>query len=170
VIPSIDGAVIAILLLATVRGISIGLIREGFSLAALAAAVLAARFATPSAARWLETWSDGRVVPELAPWVAGTAVAIVSIMLVAAVGRLIRRGAQLAGLAWADRLGGAALGAAEGGLVAALILTGALWALGREHPALARSRSLETYDRLQELALRHADRLPDVAAPGRWNP
>jgi len=170
VITALDGAVLTILAVAIVRGVVIGLIREGFSLGALAAAVFATRLATPTAARWLETWSEGRVDPVLAPWIAGSAIAIASILFVAVLGRLLQRGARLAGLGWADRLGGAALGAAEGALVAVLVLTGSLWVLGRSHPALASSRSLAAYDELKGAVARNADRLPPVAAPGSWQP
>jgi uncharacterized membrane protein required for colicin V production len=170
VITAIDVAVLAILAVAVARGTLIGLIREGFSLAALAAAVFATRLATPAAASWLEAWSQGRIGAELALWLAGAVIAIASVCVVAGVGALLRRGARLAGLGWADRLGGAALGAAEGALVAVLLMTGSLWLLGRSHPTLASSRSLAAYEQLQGVVARNADRLPPVAAPGSWAP
>ncbi len=55
----LDGVILAVLLVAVARGIWTGLIREAFSVAALAAALVAARFFTTPAAAWLtETTGD----------------------------------------------------------------------------------------------------------------
>ena len=48
---SLDGIILAILIIAMARGLFIGLVRESFSIAALAAAVLAARYGTEMACR-----------------------------------------------------------------------------------------------------------------------
>jgi len=91
---------------------------------------------------------------------------VAAVLAVAALARRWgRRGAAAAGLTWADRLGGGALGAAEGALVAALLLLGAGWILGRSHPLLEESRSVAVLERLQT-AVRDAEApLPPVAAP-----
>ena len=52
-ISAVDVAALAILGLAVLRGLWIGLIREVFSLAGLAAAAVAVRFGTVPAADWL---------------------------------------------------------------------------------------------------------------------
>ena len=163
-----DGAMLAVLLVAIARGLHIGLIREGFSIAALGAAVLATRYGTAPAADWLRATTGGEIGATAAPWLMGAVIAIASVGLVSLLGRLIRRGARFAGLDWADRLGGGALGAAEGAVVAMLIVLVSTWTVGREHPVVASSKSLEAYDLVLTFVDDHADKLPDVAAPGRW--
>jgi len=167
-ITPLDGAVLAVLLIALGRGLLIGLIREGFSLAALAAAVLVTRHATPAAAAWLERVTGGQIGSIVAPWIAGAVIVLASGALVALIGRWLRRGVREAGLGWADRLGGAALGTAEGVVVAMLIVFAASWMLGREAPSVADSRSLAAYDQIRTLMRDHRDELPQVAAPGAW--
>ena len=87
---------------------------------------------------------------------------------VGTLGNLVRRGARFAGLGLVDRMGGAALGAAEGFLVGMLIVLGATLVIGREHPVVEQSRSLEAYDTVRALVDAQNDDLPDVAAPGKW--
>ncbi len=163
-----DGAVLAVLLVAVARGLYIGLIREGFSIAALGAAVLATRYGTAPAADWLQRTTGGEIGPAAAPWLMGAAIAIGTVGLFSLAAKLMRRGARFAGLDWADRLGGAALGAAEGALVSMLIVLASTWLIGRDHPVVASSRSLEAYDVVRSFVDDHADELPSVAAPGRW--
>jgi membrane protein required for colicin V production len=146
---ALDGAVAAILLLAAARGLARGLIREVFSIAALAAAVLAVRWFAAPAAAWLDAASEGRIGPAAAPWVAGALLAIGAIAVVAIAGRALRSGARAAGLGLADRLGGGAVGALEGALVAALLLIGAVSLLGPESEALRGSRSYRAFTDLQ---------------------
>ncbi|MBW2273906.1 MAG: CvpA family protein [Deltaproteobacteria bacterium] len=161
----VDAAALAILLIAVLRGAWIGLIREGFSIAALTAAVFAIRFANTPAAEWLTRVTRGQIGQAAAPWLTGFVILVATVLAVAFVGRLLRRGAHFAGLGWADRLGGGALGAAEGALVAGIIVMGIVWVVGRDHPALGDSRSLEALDRVAAYVSEHADQLPDVAAP-----
>lgn len=164
-----DGVIIALLLLAVCRGIYIGLIREGFSIAALGAAVLATRYGTTPAASWLHEATQGEIGPTAAPWLMGAAIAVATVAIVSLLGRLIKRGVSFAGLRWADRLGGAALGAADGILVAMLVVLGSTFVVGREHPIVASSRSLEAYDSIRSFVDDRADELPSVASPGRWD-
>jgi len=156
-------------LIAVLRGVYIGLIRESFSIAALGAAVLAARYATEPMAGWLVDVTGGEIGQGLAPWISGAMIAMATVVGVSLLGRMIRRGARFAGLGWADRLGGAALGAAEGILVAILIVLGATLVMGRQHPAVAPSKSLRAFDEVQSFVASNRDRipnsLPSVAAP-----
>jgi len=163
----LDGVVLAILLVALARGFYIGLIREGFSIAALTGGFLAVRYFTGPVAIWLVDTTKGEIGQGAAPWVAGALVAIASAGMIAFVGRWLRRGVKAVGLGWADRLGGTALGAAEGVLVAALLVLAATWWLGNQHPAVADSRSVVAYHELQGFVRDHAASLPDVAAPLR---
>jgi len=106
---SLDGIVLAILIIAMARGVFIGLVREGFSIAALAAAVLAARYGTDFAGPWLHSLAPSRLNPEVAYWIAGSLIAIATVLVVALAGRILRKGVRFVGLGWADRVGGAAL-------------------------------------------------------------
>ena len=135
----LDGLVLALFLLTTARGLAIGLIREGFSIAALAGACIAvATFRVP-AAQWLHTSFDPAVPESAAPWIAGAAIAVITIAVVGLAGRIVRRGARAVGLGWADRVAGGALGAAEGFLLSMLVVVGALWLLGRDSPTISNS-------------------------------
>ena len=159
----VDLVVAAILMVALLRGVFLGLIREAFSIAALGAAIVCVRAFNGTAAAALADFTGMSDV--LAPWLTGAALAAVTIALVAMVGRGIRRGAQAAGLGWADRAGGAALGFTEGALVASLLLLVAIALVGRDHEFIEASRSLDAFDRLATL-VDGAD-LPAVAAPPR---
>jgi uncharacterized membrane protein required for colicin V production len=165
----LDGVILAVLLVAIARGIFTGLIREAFSVAALAGALIAARFFTAPAAAWLTDATSGQIGSVAAPWIMGALIVIGSVGVIATLGRLLRRGAQLAGLSWADRLGGAAIGAAEGALVALVIVLASTWTVGRDHPAVADSRSLAAYDEVTKFVDERGDELPKVAAPGKWD-
>ena len=76
---------------------------------------------------------------------------------------MLRQGVRAAGLSWADRAGGAVLGAAEGALVVAVGVLIASMALGRDHSSIRNSRSLEALERL-EVVVQEGD-FPNVAAP-----
>jgi membrane protein required for colicin V production len=165
---SLDGIVLAILMIAMARGVFIGLVRESFSIAALAAAVLAARYGTTFASEWLHTVSQGAIGSEVAFWVAGSLIAIITVLVVAMVGRVIRKGVRVAGLGWADRIGGAALGLSEGLIIGLLLVVGASWALGRDHPSVEQSRSLEAYEIVRHYFAERGQEFPDVASPGDW--
>jgi uncharacterized membrane protein required for colicin V production len=164
----LDGAVLGVLVIAMLRGLFIGLIREGFSIASVAAGVLAARIFTAPAAELLVELSEGEISAGVAPWIMGTVLAITTIAVVALIGRVLRRGARLVGLSWADRIGGAALGTVEGVVVAMVVVLGASWIVGRAHPQIAASRSLEAYDIVRTFVDENRGTLPDVAAPADW--
>ena len=90
------------------------------------------------------------------------------LLLVAMAGRVLRKGVHFAGLGWADRLGGAALGTAEGLILGLLLVVGATWVLGKNDPAVAHSKSLEAYEVVRSYFSERGQELPDVATPGEW--
>ena len=65
-IQPLDIAATAIIVAATLRGLFVGLVREGFSLAALGAAYLAVQLFTPPATEWVLEVSNGDVGPNIA--------------------------------------------------------------------------------------------------------
>ncbi|MEB2344058.1 MAG: CvpA family protein [Deltaproteobacteria bacterium] len=143
----VDLAAAAILVAAIVRGLWIGLVREAFSLAALACAVFAVRrFAEPIAGDLAASY---QLDPLLATAIAGAGVAVAAILLVAAVGFVIRRLIRASGLGLVDRVGGAVLGACEGALFVALILFGIITVTGRNDPLIAGTRSLAAFEALE---------------------
>lgn len=164
-IRSVDLVVAAILGVAVLRGLFLGLIREAFSIGALAAACVAVRLWDAPVAGFLTRVTGGEVGETAAPWVAGALLAAGAIAAAALVGRVVHRGARAAGLGWADRAGGAALGFAEGALVAGVLLVVAIAALGRGHALLAGSRSLDALERVEQIAAERDPRTSDVAAP-----
>jgi uncharacterized membrane protein required for colicin V production len=165
--PLIDLIVFGVLLIAVVRGLWIGLIREGLSLVAIGAATIVTRLAVgPTAARLTE-WTGGEISGRTALWIAGVLLVIATILAVGMLSRLLRRGASFAGLGWADRLGGGALGAAEGAVVSAILVVLALWLVGDDHPVTQGARSVALVEQLQ--TMRDQGELPDVAAPGEWH-
>jgi membrane protein required for colicin V production len=143
----IDLAAAGILAAAILRGVWIGLVREAFSLAALACAVFAVRrFAEPLAGDIAGSYD---LDPLLATAIAGAAVAVGTILLVAIVGFAIRRAVRASGLGLADRIGGAVLGACEGALFVALLLFGIITVTGRTDPLIAETRSLAAFEALE---------------------
>ena len=167
-ISPLDATVVAILIVAALRGLSLGLIREGFSVAALGGAFVAVRYLTSPAAARLQELTDGQVSPGMAPWIAGSLIALATIGLVVTLGRILRRGTRWAGLGWADRIAGAVLGAAEGALVATVVLVGTTWVVGRDHPVVASARSVAAFEQVRALVQAQSTSLPDVAAPRDW--
>ena len=167
---TLDGLVLAILTIAIVRGIWIGLIREGFSIAALGGGLLAVRYATPPTASFIESASRGEVGPTAAIWIAGAAIGISVVLAIGAIGKLLRRGAHSVGLGWADRIAGGFIGAAEGALAAGVILVGTTWVLGSNSSIVENSKSIEVLEGLQDYVAEHEDELPAVASPGKWLP
>jgi membrane protein required for colicin V production len=161
----IDLLALSLLGIAVLRGFFLGLIREAFSLAAIAAAWIAARWFAGPAGAWLQAASDGRVGELMAPWIAGAGVAIAAAVAVAMVGRVVRTGARAVGLGLIDRTGGALLGAAEGSLVIALLLLLGTTLLGRDHPLFQETRTLAAFERAEAVA--GGVRETDVAAPPR---
>jgi membrane protein required for colicin V production len=164
-LPAVDVAVLAILAVAAFRGLVLGLVRETFSLGSIGVAYLAVVLYADRVASWIERDTEGQVGSLVAPWVAGGAIVAAAVAGSVLLGRLAKRAARLAGLGWIDRAGGAALGSAEGLLVVGILLSTAAAVLGREHPALARSRSYAALSQLQQVAGSGEWSLPDVAAP-----
>ena len=164
----LDLVCLVILALAIVRGLMRGLLRETFSIASLAAACMAVMLFYGDAAEWLLRVTQGRIGEISAPWIGGALLGIVTIGCITLLGRLLRRGAKFAGLGWADRTGGALLGSAEGVLVGAVIVSLLGYAIGRDHPLLVQSRSLDALEQLERIAqtgeLPQID-LPDIELP-----
>jgi membrane protein required for colicin V production len=162
---SLDLVVATVVAVAAVRGLLLGLVREAFSLGALAAAVLSMRFLTAPATKALHPFLPERVPPLVAKVGCAILVALVGVALVAILGRLVHRGVRAAGLGFADRIAGAGLGAAEGLLVVSLGLAVLGAAIGRDHPALAASQAYAYFDRAQRALAGESAPPHDVAAP-----
>jgi membrane protein required for colicin V production len=139
----IDVAALAVLGLAILRGLWIGIVREAFSLAALAAAIFAFRALREPVAEEIAMRTHWD--PLVATAAAGGAVVIAALLFVTLVGAIVRRIVSGAGLSFVDRLGGAAIGAAEGALLVGLALFGATELLGTKDPLLAGSRAVEMF-------------------------
>ena len=165
---TLDAVVLAVLGIAIARGLWIGLIREGFSIAALGGSLLAVRYGTPPLGAWIENVSGGDLGPTACAWIAGAALGLGTIVLLGTAGKMLRKGVSAVGLGWADRIGGGALGAAEGALAAGVILVLATWAVGHDSPLIENSRSIEVLDDLQDYLAEHRAELPSVAAPPDW--
>jgi len=166
----IDAAALLVLALALLRGLAIGMVREAFSVAALAAACLAVRFGSEPAAAWLR----GNALPELGPLgaqiLAGAVVGLAALIAVATLGSLVRRSVHGVGLGFADRVAGAAIGAAEGALVIGVALLVAVTLMGREHPLLAKSRTLVAFEQAERVARGEAVGRDVAAPPARRRP
>lgn len=160
-----DLAVLALLGIAALRGLFLGLVREVLSLAALAGAVVAVRLLAGPGGAWLREAGLGKLDPLLAQVIAGAAVAVAVLVAGALLARVVRMGARAVGLGWLDRGAGGVLGAAEGALVAGLLLLLAAAALGRDHPLLEESRAFGAAQRVERLARERIQGLPPVAAP-----
>ena len=171
----LDGFVLAVLLVAMARGAYIGMIRESFSIAALGISCIALRFGNAHAATWLSESTGGEIGTGVAPFLTGAVILVATVGLVGFLGRSVKRGVASVGLGWADRIGGGALGMAEGALVATLLVLGTTLVLGRESESIERSRSVEAVDFLQQyVATHYPDQVPEefgnlpaVAAPLR---
>ena len=140
----IDIVALGVLVLAVLRGLLIGVVREVFSLAALAAAVLAFRALRAPVA--VEIAERTQWDPLIATAAAGGVVVIGALIFVTLTGAIVRRVVSSAGLSWVDRIGGAALGATEGLLIVGLALFGATEILGARDPLLAGSRAVEIFE------------------------
>ncbi len=164
----VDWVTAGILALALLRGLLRGLLREAFSIASLGTACMATKLFYGPLADVLIELSGGRVDDAVAPWLAGFLLVVGSIGAVTLLGRVLRRGAKAAGLGWADRAGGAVIGTAEGVLIAGVLLAMAGAVVGRDHPVLADSRSLDYLEQLEDMAVsRQGSPPPDVAAGPR---
>lgn len=163
-LPLLDWIALGLVSLACLRGLWIGLIREGLSLATVGFATIATRLYVSPVAEWLTGYTGGELVGRTALWIAGVLIVLATIAVLAVVGRLLRRGAEAVGLGWADRMGGGALGVAEGSIVASILVVIALWLVGPNHASTEGARSVELVERLR--SLREAGALPAVGAPG----
>jgi uncharacterized membrane protein required for colicin V production len=130
--------------------------------------VIATRYGIDPFSQVLQEVSGQSIGPAASPWIAGAIIVVVTVGVVTFAGKFIRKGVAGAGLGFADRIGGATLGAAEGMIVGLLVVLAATVSIGREHPAVEDSRSLDAFDKVTEYVYENADRLPDVAAPGDW--
>jgi membrane protein required for colicin V production len=165
-LPLIDMIALSVVALAVVRGIWIGLIREGLSLAAIGLATIVTRlFVNPLSVQLTEL-TGGELSGRTAVWIAGVLLVMATILICGVAARLMKRGATFAGLGWADRVGGGALGFAEGGIIAAIVVLIALWLVGADHPATEGARSVQFVEQFQ--SAREAGELPAVASPGDW--
>jgi membrane protein required for colicin V production len=161
-IEPVDMIVIALLVVASIRGFVMGLVREAFSLGGLGGAYLAvALFGGPTSA-WLASVSDGAIKPTFAPFVAGLCLVVLTIGMVTTLGRVVRRGVRAVGLGLVDRIGGAVLGGAEGALVVAILLVLAGRTIGLDHAALTNTKAVATLGQMEAVA---SEEPADVAAP-----
>jgi len=161
----IDIIAASLLALACLRGLFIGLTREVFSIAAIAAATLAVRFLLEPAREIVLETTPVELPGVLSSWLAGGILVVVCMLGTTLLGRLFQRGVQAAGLGTADRLGGAALGLAEGGLVVALGVAISLATLGNDSKLLEQSRTLAYYKKAQVIVQPRLERAIDVASP-----
>ena len=166
-LPLIDLIVLAVLSIAIGRGVWLGLIREGLSLVAIGAATIVTRLAVVPAAAKLSMLTGGEISGRTALWIAGVLLVVATILAAGMIARILRRGAVFAGLGWADRVGGGALGAAEGAGVSAILVFLARWLVGNDHPATEDSRSVAFVEELR--SMRERGELPNVASPGNWH-
>ncbi len=161
----VDAVALAVLGVAALRGLWIGVVRESFSLAAIAAACLAVRFGSAPAGAWLLERAPLTLSATGARIAAGVVLALLALLVVGGIGRALRRGLHAVGLGLADRLAGGLLGAAEGGLVLALAVLLGVALLGRDHPWIESSRTVAAFESARELARATTPGPPDVAAP-----
>jgi membrane protein required for colicin V production len=164
-VSAVDLAALAILAVAVLRGLWIGLIREVFSLGGLAAACIAVRLGTAPVADALRASLPVELGSLSARIAAGAIIAVAVIAIAALAGRILRSGARWAGLGFTDRLAGGLLGAAEAALaIVVLILLGTA-VVGRDHPPLAGSRTLAAVESAERLARQARPELPAVKPP-----
>ncbi|HEY8122157.1 MAG TPA: CvpA family protein [Myxococcota bacterium] len=159
----IDRVALGLVVVAALRGLWIGLLREAFSIGALAAAFVAVKLWTVPATAWLVAHSPFELTlsDRQAHVVGGALVGLGAAFVVVAVGGFVCKRVHATGLGLLDRLLGGALGGAEGALVVAVALIGVVAIVGPQHEVLAGARSVELLSRARVLA----DELPDVAAP-----
>ncbi len=162
----IDIVTMTVMLIATTRGIWIGLIREGLSLAAIGLCTIVTRLLIEPVSVQLTDLTGGEITGKTAVWIAGVVLVMATVLVCGIIARLVKRGAEAAGLGWADRLGGGALGLAEGSVVAAVIVLISLWLVGPDHEAMKGARAVEIVEQLQ--SARDNGELPSVTSPGKW--
>jgi len=158
----IDVVALAVIGLAVLRGLWIGMLREAFSLAALATAVFAFRALRSPVADEIAMRTHWD--PLIATAAAGGLVVITALLFVSLVGAIVRRLVSSAGLSFFDRLAGAAVGAAEGALLVGLALFGATEIFGAKDPLFTGSRAVAIF---QSFA-KHGE-APDLPASGAFS-
>jgi uncharacterized membrane protein required for colicin V production len=130
---------------------------------------MAVRVFVGPVAEWVGEISDGRISEALEPWLAGALLVLVTIGVVTTIGRILRRGARAVGLGFVDRVGGGMLGATEGVLVVAVLIMLVGDRIGRDHPAIADSRTLAALEHMELLAREAPPADVDVASPPESN-
>lgn len=160
-----DFVIIAILGIATIRGLFRGMVREAVSVGALVGACFAVVYLSDRASEWVYYLTDGEVGSSIAPWVGGIAIVILTFLVATLLARMLRGGARAVGLGWVDHAGGAVLGVAEGVLVSAILVQVATSTLGPHHPFLSESMTIAAFEEIERVAL--TEDLLDVAAPPR---
>lgn len=165
-LPLIDMIAISVILIAVARGLWIGLIREGLSLAAIGLCTIVTRLFIEPLSIQLTDATGGDIAGKTAVWIAGVLLVMATVLVCGVIARLMKRGAEFAGLGWADRVGGGALGLAEGSIVAAVIVMIGLWLVGPDHESMEHARVVEIVEQLQ--SAHDAGELPAVASPGKW--
>ena len=139
----IDVVALGVLGLAVLRGLWIGMVREAFSLAALATAIFAFRALRGPVAEEIAMRTHWD--PLIASAAAGGVVVIAALVFVTLIGAIARRLVSSAGLSFFDRIAGAVVGAAEATLLVGLALFGATELLGAKDPLLAGSRAVAIF-------------------------
>jgi membrane protein required for colicin V production len=147
---TLDAVAAAVLALAALRGLWIGAVREAFSLAGLATAVLVVRAWREPAGQWLDAHGPFEMTELAAGILAALVLGVASLVAVAMVGRVVRRGVRGAGLGLLDRLAGLLLGATEGAVVVAALVVALAALLGRDDDALAGTRTLAALEATEE--------------------
>jgi uncharacterized membrane protein required for colicin V production len=166
-LPLIDMIAGSVLALAMVRGLWIGLVREGLSLAAIALCTIVVRLFVDPVSRQVTELTANEISGRAAVWIGGLLLVMATVLICGVAARLLRRGVQFAGLGWADRLGGGALGLAEGSILAAICVVIALWLVGPDHPTTKDARSVALIESLRVEAGLEGE-LPVVSSPGEW--
>ncbi len=145
-LPALDLAALALLTLTTLRGLWIGVVRESFTLAALAGAGIVVRlFAAPTGA-----WLSAHAPFELSHWpallLASAALGIGVLVALRMIGRAMSRWARGNDLGLWDRFAGGLLGITEGALLMAIAVVLSSGVLGRHHEWLRDTHTLAIYD------------------------
>lgn len=166
--PLMDMIAATTIFAAMVRGIWIGLVREGLSLAAIGLCTIVTRLFVDPLTVQLTEITSGEISGKTAVWISGVLLVVATILVCGVIAKVIRKGVQLAGHGWADRAGGGALGIAEGSIVAAVLVMIAVWLVGTDHPATKDARSVEIVAewRAANMSAGLGDVLPSVASQG----
>lgn len=143
---TVDAIAAVLLGLALLRGLWIGAVAELFSLAGLAAATFVVRTWRLPAGAWLEAHAPLEMTGLAARLLAALGLGLGTLLAVAVLRRLVRRGVRSAGLGLLDRVAGGVLGLCEGALVAGALVFGLAALLGRDDEALAGTHSLRAFE------------------------